>query len=66
VIPDHLQTLYGLNPMAGAIEGFRWCVTGGGAATLSMFLVSAASASIMFILGVLYFQRSDTSIADVV
>lgn len=66
VIPDHLQTLYGLNPMAGAIEGFRWCVTGGGAATLSMFLVSAASAVIMFILGVLYFQRSDTSIADVV
>jgi lipopolysaccharide transport system permease protein len=66
VIPDHLQTLYGLNPMAGAIEGFRWCVTGAGAATLSMFLVSAASASIMFILGVLYFQRADTSIADVV
>jgi lipopolysaccharide transport system permease protein len=66
VIPDHLQTLYGLNPMAGAIEGFRWCVTGGGGATLSMFLVSAASASVMFVLGVLYFQRSDTSIADVV
>ena len=66
VLPEGLHTLYGLNPMAGAIEGFRWCVTGGGGATLPMFLVSAATASVLFVLGLLYFQRSDTSIADVV
>jgi lipopolysaccharide transport system permease protein len=66
VLPEGLHTLYGLNPMAGAIEGLRWCVTGGGGATLPMFLVSAATASVLFVLGLLYFQRSDTSIADVV
>ncbi len=65
-VPDDLHTLYGLNPMAGAIEGFRWCVTGGGGVTLSMFLVSAASALVLFVFGAFYFQRSDTSIADVV
>jgi homopolymeric O-antigen transport system permease protein len=66
IIPEGLHTLYGLNPMAGAIEGLRWCATGGGGVTLPMFLVSAATACVLFVLGVLYFQRSDTSIADVV
>jgi lipopolysaccharide transport system permease protein len=65
-IPRHLHTLYGLNPMAGAIDGFRWCVTGRGGVTLSMFLVSVGSALALFAFGVVYFQRSDASIADVV
>jgi lipopolysaccharide transport system permease protein len=66
VIPEQLHTLYGLNPLAGAIEGLRWCVTGGGGATLPMFLVSAATAVVLFVGGALYFQRSDASITDVV
>jgi lipopolysaccharide transport system permease protein len=66
VIPSGLHTLYGLNPMAGAIDGLRWCVTGSGGVTMPMFLVSAATASVLLIVGVGYFQRADTSIADVV
>ena len=66
IVPDHLHTLYGLNPIAGAIEGFRWCVTGEGAATLEMVAVSAATALALFVAGMAYFQRADTSIADIV
>jgi lipopolysaccharide transport system permease protein len=66
IVPDHLHTLYGLNPFAGAIEGFRWCITGEGAATLSMVGVSAVSALVILLVGAVYFQRTDTSLADVV
>jgi len=66
VIPAKWHTLYGINPMAGAIEGFRWCVTGEGGVTMPMFLVSALSSVVLFVGGVAYFQRSDASIADIV
>jgi lipopolysaccharide transport system permease protein len=66
ILPDDLQTLYGLNPIAGAIEGFRWCVTGQGAATLSMVGLSFAVALLTFIAGGTFFQRTDANLADVV
>jgi lipopolysaccharide transport system permease protein len=66
ILPDDVQRLYGLNPIAGAIEGFRWCVTGEGAATLSMVALSFAVAVVLFIAGVAFFQRKDATIADVV
>lgn len=66
ILPDDLQNLYGLNPMAGAIEGFRWCVTGQGAATLSMVGLSFAVALLTFIAGGTFFQRTDANLADVV
>ena len=66
IVPDELHTLYGLNPIAGAIEGFRWCVTGEGAATVPMVAVSAGVALATFVAGLAYFQRADASLADVV
>ena len=66
IVPDNLHTLYGLNPYAGAIEGFRWCITGEGAATVPMVAVSAGMAIFMLVAGVAYFQRADTTMADVV
>jgi lipopolysaccharide transport system permease protein len=66
ILPEGVQRLYGLNPIAGAIEGFRWCVTGQGAVTLSMVGLSFAVAVVTFIAGVTFFQRTDATIADVV
>jgi homopolymeric O-antigen transport system permease protein len=66
ILPEDVQNLYGLNPMAGAIEGFRWCVTGEGAATLSMVGLSFAVALVTFIAGGTFFQRTDATLADVV
>ena len=59
-------TLYGLNPMAGVIEGFRWALAGGPAPSLPMSLLSAASALVCFLGGVYYFLRSERRFADVI
>lgn len=66
LIPERWHWLYGLNPMAGVIEGFRWALTGCGAppsvllaASLIAFLFVAAG-------GVAYFQKIEGTIADVV
>ena len=57
--------LYGLNPMAGVVEGFRWALFGG-AAPLSIILVSSISAVVILITGCFYFWRVEETFADVV
>ncbi len=57
--------LYGLNPMAGVVEGFRWGLFGGNAPG-SMLLASAASAVALLVSGALYFWRVEDTFADVV
>lgn len=57
--------LYGLNPMAGVVEGFRWSLFGG-AVPGSILLTSAVSALFLLITGALYFWRVEETFADVV
>ena len=57
--------LYGLNPMAGVVEGFRWGLFGG-AVPGSILLTSAVSALFLLITGALYFWRVEETFADVV
>jgi lipopolysaccharide transport system permease protein len=59
------KTIYGLNPMAGVVEGFRWTLLGTGTAPGSMIFVSAAAAIILLVSGVYYFRKIDTTLADV-
>ena len=60
------RTLYGLNPMAGVVEGFRWAVLGTGAAPGAMLLVSAGTALAVLVGGAFYFRRMEKSFADVI
>jgi lipopolysaccharide transport system permease protein len=64
LVPDRWRWLYGLNPMAGVIDGFRWCVTGRGQSPGPMFAVSAAMVVVVLISGLLFFQRIEGTIAD--
>ncbi len=57
--------LYGLNPMAGVVEGFRWGLFGG-TAPGSILLASVVSAVFLLISGALYFWRVEDTFADVV
>jgi lipopolysaccharide transport system permease protein len=67
LIPKGLgQLAYGLNPMAGAIQGFRWSVLGAGQPSLELLGLSTLVAFIMLITGVLYFRRMERTFADVV
>jgi lipopolysaccharide transport system permease protein len=67
-IPQNLHgawlTAYYLNPMAGAVEGFRWAVVGG--TLVWQVALSAVVAVVAFVLGVVYFRRKEREFADVV
>ncbi len=65
-IPEKWRLLYALNPMVGAIEGFRWAMLGTGVDMFPMLLVSALSASIILFLSVGYFRRTERFFADVI
>lgn len=64
MVPAKWRVLYGLNPMTGVIEGFRWSLAGGGSAPGALFAVSAVIVLVIFISGLAYFQRMETEIAD--
>jgi len=66
LVPAKWQWLYGLNPLAGVIEGFRWSLTGHGDPPGRMFLASAGVAITILLGGVAYFQKMETTMADVV
>ncbi len=58
--------LYGLNPMVGVIEGFRWAVIGAGSAPVSLILASAVVSFLVLATGVVYFRRMERGFADIV
>jgi lipopolysaccharide transport system permease protein len=60
------RTLYGLNPMVGVVEGFRWALLGAGHAPGLMVALSALMAVGMFVSGAFYFRRMERTFADVV
>jgi lipopolysaccharide transport system permease protein len=59
-------TLYGLNPMVGVVEGFRWALLGTETAPGPMFVVSFIVAFLVFISGIFFFRRMEKTFADVI
>ncbi len=66
LLSEPWRTLYGINPMAGVVEGFRWALLGTDSAPPAMVLVSAAVAVVVLIAGAFYFRRVEGRFADVV
>ena len=60
------RTLYGLNPMVGVVEGFRWAVLGTNAQSGPEILVSSLAALFLLSTGGLYFRRMEKTVADIV
>jgi lipopolysaccharide transport system permease protein len=65
MIPEQYRMLYGLNPMAGVIEGFRWALLGAKPPD-AMILVSVGVVVVLLIGGLFYFKRMEQYFADVV
>ncbi|MHB8624625.1 MAG: ABC transporter permease [Aggregatilineales bacterium] len=63
---DTLRALYGLNPMTGVVEGFRWALLGTDTAPGPIILVSAMAAVLLLVSGAFYFRRMEKTFADVV
>jgi lipopolysaccharide transport system permease protein len=64
MVPARYRFWYGLNPMAGVIDGFRWALTGKGEAPGTVLIASAAMVIVLLFGGLLYFNRMEGSIAD--
>src|SRR5258708_26039249 len=60
------RTIYGLNPMVGVVEGFRWALLKSNAAPGPIIAVSSAAALLILITGAFYFRRMEKTFADIV
>jgi len=65
LLPEPYRTLFGLNPMAGVIEGFRWALLGT-APPSYLIAVSALMVVALLVSGAFYFKRMEKTFADVV
>jgi len=66
LVPGPWRWLYGLNPMAGAIEGFRWAVLSQGGLPAPLVAASLAVTLLMLVTGLRYFTRVEQTFADLV
>jgi lipopolysaccharide transport system permease protein len=66
LVPEKWRWLYGLNPMAGVIEGFRRSLAGNGEPPSGLIFVSTGVVLVVLLSGVVYFQKMETTVADVV
>lgn len=65
LVPESYRFLYGLNPMAGVIEGFRWALLGTQVPG-PLILVSVAVVLFLLVTGAFYFRQMEQYYADVV
>jgi lipopolysaccharide transport system permease protein len=66
LLPEPWHTLYGLNPMVGVVEGFRWALLGTKTAPGPIIAVSSVAAIVILITGAFYFRRMEKTFADIV
>ena len=66
LVPQRWRWLYGLNPLSGVIEGFRWALTGHGAPPTLMLAASFFMVIVVVFGGIAYFQKMEGTIADVI
>ncbi|PIQ86888.1 MAG: phosphate ABC transporter permease [Candidatus Omnitrophica bacterium CG11_big_fil_rev_8_21_14_0_20_45_26] len=66
LVPEGWRFLYGLNPMVGVIEGFRWALFGQSNELQGMIIFSGLIACVICVSGMYYFKRMEKSFADVI
>jgi len=64
LVPSKWQFVYGLNPMAGVIEGFRWALIGTTEAPGIVILMSTIISILLLIFGIGFFLRKETTFPD--
>jgi len=65
LVPEKWRALYGLNPMAGVVEGFRWALLGKSHAPGPLLGVSVAAVLVLLIGGLRYFRKTESTFADI-
>jgi lipopolysaccharide transport system permease protein len=66
LVPVKWQTIYGINPMVGVVEGFRWALLSKSSPPGLMLVVSVLATAVLLVGGLFYFRRMEKSFADIV
>ena len=66
LVPDQWRWLYGINPMVGVIEGFRWSLLGQAHALPMWFVFSVLVTLFLLVSGLYYFRRMEKTFADMI
>jgi lipopolysaccharide transport system permease protein len=66
LLAEPWRTVYGLNPMVGVVEGFRWALLGTDTAPGPMVVVSSLVSLALLTTGLYYFRRMEKTFADTV
>jgi lipopolysaccharide transport system permease protein len=66
LVPEHLQAVYALNPVAGLMEAFRWTLFGSSDLSLFVLMIPVVTGLVLLVSGAAYFQRAERSFADVI
>jgi lipopolysaccharide transport system permease protein len=66
IIPEKWQWIYGLNPMVGVIEGFRWAMLGKAAPSITLLLIPSLIIFAILISGLYYFRKMEKTFADII
>jgi len=65
IIPDKYRLIYGLNPMAGVIEGFRSALLGATPMPWDLIIVGTIVTLVLAVIGLTYFKFTERIFADV-
>ncbi len=66
IVPEKWQWIYGLNPMVGVVEGFRWALLGKAAPNFEPMIASLVIVCVLFVSGLYYFKRMERTFADII
>jgi len=65
IIPKKWRLIYGLNPLVGVIEGFRWALLGKAAPDFTVIALSVVIVLVMLLSGIVFFKWMERSFSDV-
>jgi len=66
LVEGRLRIIYGLNPLVGVIEGFRWALLGKKGPDFTLMAVSAIVVTALLLSGIVFFKRMERTLADIV
>jgi len=66
IVPEKWRAVYGLNPMVGVVDGFRWALLGRPQSPGVLVLVSTVVVLLLLVGGLYYFRRMEQQFADIV
>ena len=66
LLPEPWRTVFGINPMVGVVEGFRWSLVGAKTAPGPIIALSSLVAVVLLVSGAYYFRRMERTFADIV